>query len=113
MNIDVDFVDASGNSIPHPFISKWLDDNMVEIIQASINIEELQIIWPPNHNYMSQLPWNHGDYCSLVRKVPVLYTEDISQYNVGSRLQPVYYHFVNWANGFIENGGSIYLIEDN
>jgi len=34
MNIDIDFVDAAGNSIPHPFLSKWLDDNMVEIIQV-------------------------------------------------------------------------------
>lgn len=114
MNIDVDFVDASGNSIPHPFISKWLDDNMVEIIMAITRFSECKRLWghKGQHNYTSKWPWNDGDYC-FVLQVSKLYTEYITQYNVGSRLQPIYYDFVKWANEFIENGGSIYLIEDN
>jgi hypothetical protein len=113
MNIDIYFVDADGNSIDIPFDSEWLTNNMVEIVKASTNIEELHPIYPPNHNYMSQWPWQEGDYCSSVLKIPKLYTEHITQYNIGSRLQPIYYDFVKWANEFIESGGSIFIIEDN
>lgn len=113
MNIDIDFVDVNGNSIPPPFDSKWLNDNIVEIINASTKIEELDPIYPPNHNYMSQWPWQEGNYCSLVLKIPLLYTEHITHFGIGQRLQPIYYDFVKWANDFIHSGGSIFIIEDN